>query len=177
MLTKVSLSSVCAGTMMLFGSASCLAYNCQNEPVKIDIRSQPVSQALKVLTKQTDCPVSIDASLENITSGKVKGTMTPPDAVAALARGTGLEGVTLRQGLGIGHYEQKAFQAQTDDVLHKVRQSVNEGRLTKSQSKKIQDEMKSLMEGLKKNVLEQGFLSAGEKASYQRTLEEVRAEL
>lgn len=175
MITKVSFSSVCAGTMMLFGSASCLAYNCQNEPVMIDISSQPVSQALKVLTKQTDCPVSIDASLENITSNRVKGTMTPPDAIVALARGTGLEGVTLRQGLGIGHYEQKAFQAQADDVLRTVRQRVSEQRLTNSQSKKIQSSMKSLMESIKKNVREQGFLSAGEKASYERTLEEVRA--
>ena len=177
MIIKGFLPSLCAGTMMLFGSASCLAYNCQNEPLKIDISSQPVSQAIKVLTKQTDCPVSIDASLKNITSNRVQGTMTPPDAIVALVRGTGLEGVTLKQGLGIGHYEQKAFQAQTDDVLRTVRQRVSERRLTKSQSKKIQDSMKSLMEGLKQNVLEQGFLSAGEKASYQRTLEKVRAEL
>lgn len=177
MITKVSFSSICVGTMMLFGSGSCLAYNCQNKPVMIDISSQPIGQALTLLTKQTECPISIDASLDNITSHDVKGTMTPPEAIVALARGTGLEGVTLRQGLGIGHYEQKEFQAQTDDVLRIVRQRASERRLTTSQSKKIQDSMKSLMEGIKKNVREQGFLSAGEKASYQRTLKEVRAEL
>ncbi|NEG64666.1 hypothetical protein GQQ23_20435 (plasmid) [Pantoea agglomerans] len=100
-----------------------------------------------MLTKQTDCPISIDASLENIISHGVKGTMTPPDAIVALARGTGLEGVTLR--LGIGHYEQKAFQVQTDDVLRTVRQRVSERRLTNSQSKKIHDSMKTLWKASK----------------------------
>lgn len=72
MITRVSFSSICVGTMMLFGSGSCLAYNCKNKPVMIDISSQPIGQALTLLTKQTECPISIDASLDNITSHDVK---------------------------------------------------------------------------------------------------------
>lgn len=177
MSSKVSLPSVCAATLILFVSASSLADNCQNGPVQVDISSQPVSQAVKLLSKQIGCPISVDANLENRTSHSVKGTMTPPDAIAALARGTGLEGVVLRQGLGIGHYEQKAFQIKTDEVLAKVRQRISEHRLTAAQGKKIQDSMKMLMEDLKKSVREQGFLSAGEKASYQRTLDEANVQL
>lgn len=82
-------------------SAQGLQYNCQNEPVKIEIPGDRLDNALKQLRLATRCPISGTKLARGKRSKPVVGMMTPEEALQTMLNGTGLQGNTIKQGFEI----------------------------------------------------------------------------
>jgi len=145
-------------------------FNCQNDPQRVQIGAQPMRAAISDLSKQTRCPISIDAQIGGIYGHAVKGTVTPLAAAVALVRGTGLEVMLIKQGIGIGRYEQDAFDAKVDMLTSKVQDGVNSGRINSSRAASLRRQLTGVTTSIHQVAREQGFVSAAEKASYRRTI-------
>jgi len=78
-----------------------LQYNCQNDPVKIEIPGGRLDNALKQLRLATRCPISGTKLARGKRSKPVVGMMTPEQALQTMLNGTGLEGNPIKQGLQI----------------------------------------------------------------------------
>ena len=76
-------------------------YNCQNEPVKIEIHGGRLDNALKQLRLATRCPISGTTLARGKRSKPVIGMMTPEQALQTMLNGTGLQGSPIKQGLEI----------------------------------------------------------------------------
>ncbi|WP_128418426.1 STN domain-containing protein [Xanthomonas populi] len=76
-------------------------YNCQNEPVKVEIPGGRLGNALKQLRLATRCPISGTNLARGKRSNPVVGMMTPEQALQAMLDGTGLEGNTVKGGFEI----------------------------------------------------------------------------
>jgi len=76
-------------------------YNCQNEPVKIEIPGGRLDSALEQLRLATRCPISGTKLARRKRSKPVVGMMTPEEALQTMLDGTGLQGNPIKQGLEI----------------------------------------------------------------------------
>lgn len=148
-------------------------YDCQNSKVKVNIQSQPIASALDQLSRQTRCPISKDASLEGVVSHKVSGYMTPINALVELSKETGLEALTLRQGLGIGRYEQDKLELRAEDLKHRIKKAVDNKSMAPERAKRLNAKLDKIVGDAKVLAKKQGFVSAGEVASYERSMVEI----
>lgn len=173
--SKSALRIAFLSLFMLAGAhAEQLRYDCQNVKANVVIEIQPLSTALETLRRQTKCPISVDADLGGLyTKQRINGRMTPIDALVSLSKGTGLEATQLHQGLGIGRYEQDEIRRRADRLTAAVNNASNNNAIdadtAQAAIKKLNDVVRGAVELAKK----QGFISAGELASFDRDLTEV----
>ncbi|RZL29282.1 MAG: hypothetical protein EOP64_01650 [Sphingomonas sp.] len=93
--------AVVLATAATGASAQDFQYNCQNEPVKIEIPGGRLDNALKQLRLATRCPISGTTLARGKRSKPVVGMMTPEQALQTMLNGTGLQGNPIKQGLEI----------------------------------------------------------------------------
>lgn len=152
-------------------------YNCQNDPVRIDIRAQALLTALDALSRQTNCPISRDVDVTKLRGNAVRGRMSPANAIVALVRGTGLEAHPVRQGLAIDRSGQQEIAARADALDRRIRVRQTAGHLTPGRANALSRQVAQVRRQAVLFARQQGFVSAAEKASFQRTFKEIDAAL
>lgn len=76
-------------------------FNCQNEPVAIEIPGDRLDKALAQLEMATRCPISGTRLARGKRSRPLVGTMVPEEAVQAMLNGTGLQSRRIRGGFQV----------------------------------------------------------------------------
>ncbi len=82
-------------------------YTCANNPVRLQIRSMPLGEALAAFTKATRCPVSIDVQevantpTREVPTFAVKGRFTPANALKKMLSSSPLKVRTIKGGYSI----------------------------------------------------------------------------
>lgn len=144
-------------------------YDCQNVPMHIDIPAQPMTTALDLLTRQTRCPISREVDVSKLRSTAVKGTMKPVDAIVATVRGSGLEAKPVKQGLMVGRFDQRQIASHADMLERRISARQATGRLSAVRASALRRSLDQVRRQTTTLARNQGFISAAEKASFQRT--------
>lgn len=165
----LALSALCLSSAF----AEEVKYNCQNSKVKVNIQPQPLASALDQLTLQTHCPISRDADLKGVIGKKVSGYMTPIDALVELSKDTGLEASTLRQGLGVGKYEQDKLALRAASLKHDFEKAVDKKSMTQERARRLSQKLDKIVDEAKELAMRQGFVSSAEIASYERSMADI----
>jgi hypothetical protein len=165
---------------LLFASgvhAQSSPYDCQNDPVRVDIPAQTLSSALDTLSQQTKCPISRDADVAGLGGNAVKGRMKATDALIALVRGTGLEGHPVRQGLAVDRTVQQEITKRADTLERRIQEHKEAGRLPAARAVSLNRQVAQVRRQAETYARRQGFVSAAQKASFKRTFQQVDAAL
>jgi len=148
--------------------------SCLQEPTKIYIMANRLDKALIILSSQIDCKIIYDTKLVHSFKGsKLEGNLTPSDALIRLVKGTGLEVHAEHASLAINQADQQAVRIKVTTLQRSLKKAVESKKITQ----KIASQMYAELQKVKASVIDlakkQGFVSAAEKASYQRTLDKI----
>ncbi|MFN3274286.1 MAG: hypothetical protein ACK41U_06400 [Paracoccus sp. (in: a-proteobacteria)] len=83
------------------GDQGAIDYDCQNDPVRVDVAQMDLEAAIDSLSRQTLCPVSVEMDIADLLSVPVSGTYAPVEALAIMVGGVGLGAASIRQGLEV----------------------------------------------------------------------------
>jgi len=159
----------------LFSAAAYSQNRCEDTIVKVNVSANRLDRALAELSSQIACPINYDKkSSKSFRSGTVKGMLKPSDALVKLITGTGLEVHNENNQLVINKMDQQATILKATSLQADLNKAIKSQKV----SSKIANEMYTELGDIKTSVTEfaksQGFVSAGEKASYQRTFEKAQ---
>ena len=159
----------------LFSATAYSQNRCEDTIVKVDVSANRLDLAIAELSSQIACPISYDKKFsKRFRSGTVKGMLKPSDALIKLITGTGLEVHNENNQLVINKMDQQATILKATSLQTDLNKAVKSQKV----SSKIANEMYTELGDIKTSVTEfaksQGFVSAGEKASYQRTFEKAQ---
>lgn len=103
---KISVARMIAPALALAfagsdAAAQGLRYDCQNEPVAIEIPGDRLDRALAQLRIATRCPISGTKLAKGKRSRPLVGTMVPEEALQAMLNGTGLQARRLKGGFQV----------------------------------------------------------------------------
>jgi len=148
--------------------------SCLQKPTKIYIMANRLDKALIILSSQIDCKIIYDTKLvHSFQSCKLEGNLSPSAALIQLVKGTGLEVHADHASLAINQADQQAVGIRVTTLQKSLKKAVKSKKITQ----KIANQMYSELQEVKTSVMDlakkQGFVSAAEKASYQRTLDKI----
>lgn len=83
------------------GDMAQINYDCQNDPIRVDVPQMDLEAAIDSLSRQTLCPVSVEMNITDLLSVPVSGTYAPADALAIMVGGVGLGAASIKQGLEV----------------------------------------------------------------------------
>jgi hypothetical protein len=143
---------------------------CTQKPAKINIRANRLDKALKELSGQISCKIYYDTKLvHSFQSRTLNGDLTPSDALIQLVKGTGLEVHAEQNSLTINQADQKAIGIKAATLQASLGQAVKSKKMTQKVANQMYAELAELRTSVVELAKKQGFISAAEKASYQRT--------
>ncbi|MBZ5486521.1 hypothetical protein HW452_03185 [Halomonas aquamarina] len=149
--------------------------DCQREAIDHDISPQRLDEALHQLAQRSGCFIAIDPTLlADEQAPALNGTYRPEEALWELLKGSGWEGYPTDEGLEVSKREQAWVEARTQALRETVqaRDSLSEDdRMAYFQ------ELAALEQSVSELAREQGFISAGEHASFERRLNELAESL
>ncbi|EGH10293.1 hypothetical protein PSYMP_12894 [Pseudomonas amygdali pv. morsprunorum str. M302280] len=149
---------------------------CQMTPITYDMPTQRLDEALQQLAHLSGCPVRVDRGADSSKKvKKFKGTFTPDRALWLVLKKTGLEGYVENDGLTVDRRGQDFVHARAAEI----RTSLDEAgtRVNAGKKKRFLHELTSIETGARKLVLEQGFVSAAEMASYKRDFDKLSSQI
>ncbi|MBC6611551.1 hypothetical protein H8B15_11485 [Hymenobacter sp. BT507] len=144
--------------------------SCKTTPAAVRITAGSLDKALTDLAKQLGCPVHYDKKIaQQFRSPAVQGTFTPTDALIRIVQGTGLEAHVDRNGLEVSRVDQAAIGLRVATLQAQLGQAVKSQQLTQNTANTLYSELGEVRTSVVELAKKQGFVSAAEKASYQRT--------
>lgn len=147
---------------------------CQPGPAVLDQAAGRLDEALQTLAHRTGCPVTVDPELlRGRQAPAVQGVFTPPQALVATLRGSGLEGRPGDQGLTVDRRDQDAVLGRAARLMDRLEQAVAGRRLSQARANRWRSALHGVSRGVQHDARRQGFVSAAELASYRRALGEV----
>jgi hypothetical protein len=143
---------------------------CPQKPAKINIGVNRLDKALTELSSQISCKISYDTKLvHSFQSHTLNGNLTPWDALIQLVKGTGLEVHAERNSLIISQADQKAIGIRATTLQASLGQAVKSKKIAQKVANQMYVELGKIRTSVVELAKKQGFISAAEKASYQRT--------
>ncbi|UOR06948.1 STN domain-containing protein [Hymenobacter aerilatus] len=143
---------------------------CQTTPTVVRIAAAPLAQALTDLSRQTSCPVQYEQQLvQSFRSPAVTGRLTTADALVQLVKGTGLEAHSSQGKLSVSQADQQVIGRKAASLQAQLGQAVKAQKLPQHQANTLYTELGAVSTSVVTLAKQQGFVSAAEKASYQRT--------
>ncbi|UOR05985.1 hypothetical protein MUN82_02515 [Hymenobacter aerilatus] len=147
----------------------------QTTPTPLHIAAGPLDKALLALSSQTGHPVQFDQRLTtSFRSPNVQGTLLPAQALIQLVQGTGLEAHNEHNTLSVSRVDQSAIELQAATLQAQLGQAVKSQKVTQRTANKLYAELADVRSSVVELAKMQGFVSAAEKASYQRTFAKVQ---
>lgn len=159
--------------LLLVGASMALALPasaaCQIRAMSYDYPEQRMDQALEQFAHTSGCPVEVDnALIEDHRAPALAGQFTPDAALIQLVRGSGLE-----VHLDDGHYrinqsDRERINDRIETLRYRIDSARNDESLTPGNADALDAQLDAIDAQSDQLITEQGFLSAGEKASYER---------
>jgi type III secretion system FlhB-like substrate exporter len=170
MLLAATRAALALGALALFNATAFAQAPCQTTPTTIHTAAGTLDKALTVLSSQAGCPVRYDKKLvQQFRAPAVQGKLTAADALARLVKGTGLEAHSDTQGLSVSQTDQEKIGLQAAALQAQLGQAVTAQTITQNIANAMYEELAEVRTSVTALAKQQGFVSAGEKASYQRT--------
>ncbi|QNE42353.1 hypothetical protein F1C16_22290 (plasmid) [Hymenobacter sp. NBH84] len=133
-----------------------------------------MAQALTDLSRQTGCLVQYDPQLVQSYRGRaVEGRLTTADALVQLVKGTGLEVHTDKDKFSVNQADQHAIGDKAATLQAQLGQAMQTKKLPQNKTTALHIELGAVRTSVVEFAKKQGFVSAAEKASYQRTFTKV----
>ncbi|REC94953.1 STN domain-containing protein [Kushneria indalinina] len=142
---------------------------CQLQAMTYDYPEQRLDQALQQFAHTSGCPVEMDNALvEGHRAQALSGSFTPDAALIQLVRGSGLE-----VHLDNGHYrvnqsDRERINDRIETLRYRVESARNDETLSPAAADALDAQLDAIAAQSDQLITEQGFLSAAEKASYER---------
>lgn len=148
---------------------------CQSDALDYDFPAQRLDEALQQLAHRSGCFINTDLTrIADEQAPPLSGTYRPEEALWELLKGSGWEGYPTDEGLEVSEREQAWVKART----HVLREAVEaRDTLSEDERKAYLQALTTLEQSVSELALEQGFISAGEHASFERSLNELAASL
>ncbi len=149
--------------------------NCQREAASYDLPAQQMDEALEQLAQRSGCFISTRIThTDDVQAPPLSGTYRPEEALWELLIGSGLEGYLTDDGLEVSQREQMWVKAHTQMLRTEIK---GRDTLSDEEQQTYLQELDTLERSVSELAREQGFISAGEHASYERSLNELKARL
>lgn len=165
--TRVTLA---LGALTLFTATAFAQAPCQTSPTTLHITAGTLDHALTALAAQTNCPVQYDKQLvQQFRAPALQGKLTAADALTSLVKGTGLEAHCDANGLSVSQADQEKIGLQAAMLQARLGQAVKAQTIAQSTANALYGDLGEVRTSVTSLAKQQGFVSAAEKASYQRT--------
>lgn len=149
-----------------------------NVPIKVDVASQQMDRALTEFSKETHIAVVFQSKdVTKFKSNTVKGSKIPFDAVVQLVRGSGLEVHPSKAGFTVNREDQQNFGLKAAELQAELNQAVKSQTMKQDAANSLFKQLSDVRTSVVELATKQGFVSAAEKASYQRTFNQVKRSL
>lgn len=143
---------------------------CKTTPTTLHLAASTLDNALTALSAQAGCPVHYDKQLaQQFRVPAVQGKFTAADALVRLVKGTGLEAHTDATGLSVSQADQNKIGLRAAALQAQLGQATKAQKLTQPTTNALYAELGAVRTSVTTLAKQQGFVSAAEKASYQRT--------
>ncbi|WP_456268789.1 STN domain-containing protein [Kushneria sp. AK178] len=161
-----------AGALLAGAAMACAlpaSAACQVQAMVYDYPEQRLDEALQQFAHTSGCPVEVDdALLEGHRASALDGSFTPDAALIQLVRGSGLE-----VHLDKGHYRiNQSDRERIDDLIETFRYRIGnargDGTLGPHDADALMTQLDAIEAQSDQLITEQGFLSAAERAGYER---------
>ncbi len=168
---------VATGLLMLAAPASVLAA-CTPGMATYDYPEQRLDQALQQFAQTSGCPVAVNTgALGSTQANALDGQYTAADALIRLVRGSGFE-VHLDNGrYRVNHADAQALQRRIKTLTRDIDSVADAQALSKAREAALRKQLGAVWTSAQRLIREQGFLSAAEKASYNRTFAYITGQL
>jgi hypothetical protein len=158
------------GTLALATATVLAQAPCHPTPTTFHIAAGTLEQALTTLATQAGCPVQYDKKLvQSFRAPAVQGKFTAADALVRLVHGTGLEAHSEASRLSASQADQEKIGLRAATLQAQLGQAIKAQTLAKPLANAMYAELGEVRTSVTELAKQQGFVSAAEKASYQRT--------
>lgn len=159
----LALGTLALSTATAFAQAPC-------HPTTFHIAAGTLEQALTTLATQAGCPVQYDKKLvQSFRAPAVQGNLTAADALIRLVHGTGLEAHSEATGFSVSQADQEKIGLRAATLQAQLGQAVKAQTLAQPIANTLYGELAEVRTSVTTLAKQQGFVSAAEQASYQRT--------
>lgn len=149
---------------------------CLRGPFKMTLPAQRLDERLQDLAHRTGCFMEVAPQmLADRQAPAVRGRLTTEQALLRSLRGTGLEGAPYKGHWRVDQAQQTRFARRIASLRETLAQQ--HGQVRPAQAAKATRTLAWVEKRVARDVRQQGFLSAAEKASYNRALDDVAARL
>ena len=163
-------ATLALGALAFFNATAFAQAPCKTTPTTLHIAAGTLDNALTALSTQVGCPVQYDKQLaQQFRVPAVQGKFTAADALVRLVKGTGLEAHTNAKGLSVSQADQNQIGLRAATLQAKLGQAVKSQKLMQPTANALYEELGTVRNSVTTLAKQQGFVSAAEKASYQRT--------
>lgn len=158
------------GALALFSTAASAQTPCATNPITFHLAAGPLAQALTTFSAQAGCPVQYDQKLvQTLRAPAVSGKLTAADALVRLVKGTGLEAHSDAKGLSVSQADQEKIGLKAAALQAQFGQAIKSQTIAPSTANAMYKKLDVVRTSVTELAKQQGFVSAAEKASYQRT--------
>lgn len=153
----------------MLGCSAQASAACQIQAVRYDYPAQRLDQALQQFAHTSGCPVEVDnASLGNLQAPALSGRFTPDAALIQLVRGSGLEVHLDNDHYRINQSDRERIEDLVETFRYRIDSARDSQQLARSDAEALDAQLDAIATQSDQLITEQGFLSAAEKASYER---------
>lgn len=165
--TKAALA---LGAFALFSTSAFAQALCTTKPIAFHLAAGGLEPALTAFSAQAGCPVQYDKKLaRQFRASAVQGKLTAAEALVRLVKGTGLEAHSDAKGLSVNQADQNTIGLRAATLQAQLGQAVKSQKLAQPTANALFKELSEIRTSVTALAKQQGFVSAAEKASYQRT--------
>ena len=161
--------------LLSFALGSSAFAMCQREAHPYDNPAGRMDSSMQTLAHQTGCPIDFDLNIAPRRQVRaIRGNFTPTEALSRTLQGTGWEAHETAQGLAVNRQDQLRVLTQVFALKQQVKWAVEDGLFTRTRGLLLTHQLEQTQTSVQEVARSQGFVSAAEMASYQRTINEVK---
>lgn len=151
---------------------------CLPTAVSYDYPASRLDSALEQFAHTSGCFVHVDMNdVGDLRTDALKGRFTPADALLRLVRGTGLEAHVEQGRYAVNHADRDAVKRRIDALRTTIANERDAGQLSEEKATKLTQQLDAVWQNTQSLIRSQGFLSAAEKASFDRLFAYIQGQL
>ncbi|AWN17717.1 hypothetical protein SALB1_3523 [Salinisphaera sp. LB1] len=164
--------------VVVAGAAMPAVAACLPDAAGYDFAAQRLDSALQQFAHTSGCPVRVDLGrYGRLKTSALKGRYTPADALVRLVRGTGLEVHVDNGKYAVNRADRHALKARIAATRSAISTARHGGIIGKARAAGFNQQLDSVWRNAQSLIRRQGFLSAAEKASFDRLIVYIRGQL
>ncbi|RJS91427.1 STN domain-containing protein [Salinisphaera sp. Q1T1-3] len=153
--------------ILLFGARAEAA--CQPAAAHYDLPAQRLDTALQEFAHISGCPVNVNTQLlDGHKAPALQGRFTPSVALIRLVRGSGLEVHFDETQLAVNQDDRQQMNQRVQQLEARLKGAVSSRQIDAGTADDLRAQLEAASDEAGQLIRQQGFLSAAEKASYDR---------